>query len=212
MTNVSAAERAAANQPMSDAEEIRQMKLQIQSARRDAAAAAAAQPGAAKKTANASAGEKKALSDYQGKAQSHYNKWHAKNGGKYSTQAAEMAAWQTIWADSEEGKAAKKELEPHLLEYSKAVQDEMRLAAEASGGNPDVIAQKRDEINRRDHSGSWADTVLDGMVTGLAVTVTAESPALRSAILNTDGAFAEKKDADSALEALLAAKAEGLGG
>lgn len=163
--------------PMTDAEEIAQMKRESAKARREAQQAAVAQAKA--DTAKTRADADAAVGRYNGKVRQHQRDWLRHNGYKYHTQEALQAAWEAAW--KVDGKQAEDELAPYITAYDQAVQKELRTAA---GQSPEALASKLTEIRDLDTSGSDSDALLDKIATIDAGLIGQETPELRAAAQN----------------------------
>ena len=203
MLEASGGVSASQPRPMTDAEEIHDMKLQIQAARRAAEAAQAEKDRQAQLSAAAADTKKKkqaadtALNTYHGKMLAHQNQWVNQNRGKYKTQAAAQQAWLTAWENSDEGKAAEKELAPYLDAYNSAVRKELRLsAADADANGGDVKGAVQAKANDLKSGGNgFQAKVLDGIVDTASTDIGNEFAALRNSIVDVYNALDQNNQA-----------------
>ncbi|WP_088348846.1 MULTISPECIES: hypothetical protein [Rhodomicrobium] len=134
-----------------------------------------------------------AVGKYQEKVDAHQKNWLKANGHKYHTQAALQQAWENAWAV--DGKAARDELEPYLVDYDRDIREDLRLAADgadAAGGDPKAAVEARaSELKSADGSDGLTDQFLDGIVTRAAIEVGHETPAMRAAARQYEAAGAE---------------------
>ncbi len=206
---------ASSPRPMSDAEEIHQMKVQIAQARYKAQQQAAAQ--AQQKAADNNVQAKKRaldphLSTYQTQMQHHQQQWVQHNRGQYATAAQAQQAWSNDWQNSDGGKRAEADVAPYLAAYNAAVRHDLRLTAQDvadNGGDAKAIqaavARKANDLKPKgnsfgdqiegnivDQSGQQLGGVVDkkaGKVVG------AESTQMRQAALRVDDAFTTRDQA-----------------
>jgi hypothetical protein len=210
--------RAPAPRPMTDAEEIAMLKRQAAAARARAAQEARQrqETEAAQNTQRTRKNAEGAVGDYNGKVRNHQDGWVNRNRGKYKTQAAAQAAWQTEWENSAEGKEAKRVLLPYLAEYSGAVQHELRVSATGTGSDSaaagTAIDGKVAEIRGRDGGDKFIDGVLDDIVTSSGEMVKLESPELRDAAIATNGALGKRDTAAVNLQNVLDRRDKALSG
>ncbi len=169
---------------MTDAEMlVQQKRYHAQQIAQQQRQAQQAQAATATKTARQQANT--ALGNYRGKVRNHQQHWAAQNHHRYRTEQEAYTAWKTAWDSSSEGQEAEQMLAPYIANYSAAVQHELRLTAQNTGGDQaainSAVNHRVAELKAEGTGGTPEDTALDGVVDEAAGQVNSELPELRQA-------------------------------